>query len=38
MKMDLKETGWVGMEWILMAQDRGKWQVAVTTVTDILVS
>jgi hypothetical protein len=38
MKMDLKETGWEGMGWIHMAQDRGKWQAAVTTVTEILVS
>jgi hypothetical protein len=25
-KMDLKETGWVGVDWFHLAQDRDKWQ------------
>jgi hypothetical protein len=25
-KMDLREIGWSGMDWINLAQDRGQWQ------------
>ena len=25
-KMNLEEVGWQGMEWIIVAQDRGKWE------------
>jgi hypothetical protein len=30
-KMDLKETGLEGMNWILLAQDRFLWQALVNT-------
>ena len=26
--MDLQETGWKGMEWIDLAQERDKWRTA----------
>jgi hypothetical protein len=28
-KMDLREVGWGGMDWINLTQDREKWQVLV---------
>jgi hypothetical protein len=31
-KMDIKETGWVGMGWIHLCQDRNMWQAVVKTV------
>jgi hypothetical protein len=31
-KMDLRETGWDGMDWIDLAQDRDHWRVLVNTV------
>jgi hypothetical protein len=27
--MDLRETGWGGMDWIVLAQDRYQWRVLV---------
>lgn len=30
-KMDLKETGWDGMDWIHLAQDRDQWWTLVNT-------
>jgi hypothetical protein len=30
--MDLKEIGWSGVDWIILAQDRDEWQVLVNTV------
>jgi hypothetical protein len=30
--MDLREIGWVGMDWIHLGQDRDKWKVLVDTV------
>jgi hypothetical protein len=33
-KMDLREIGWCGMEWIHLAQDRGQWMALVNTVMD----
>jgi hypothetical protein len=33
--MDLKETGWLGMEWISLAQDTNKWQAFVNTVMNL---
>jgi hypothetical protein len=35
--MDLRETGWSGMDWIHMAQDRGQWQALVNTVMNLRV-
>jgi hypothetical protein len=31
-KMDLRETGWDGMDWIELAQDRDQWRALVNTV------
>jgi hypothetical protein len=37
-KMDLKQIGWRGMNWIDLAQDRGKWRALVKTVMNLRVS
>jgi hypothetical protein len=31
-KMDLREIGWGGMDWINLAQDRDPWRALVNTV------
>jgi hypothetical protein len=31
-KMDLREIGWGGIDWIDLAQDRGGWRTLVNTV------
>jgi hypothetical protein len=31
-KMDLRETGWGGMDWIDLTQDRNQWRAAMNTV------
>jgi hypothetical protein len=31
-KMDLRKTGWGGIDWINLAQDRDHWRVLVNTV------
>jgi hypothetical protein len=36
-KMDLREIGWDGMDWIDLAQDRDQWTVFVNTVTNLRV-
>jgi hypothetical protein len=36
-KMDLRETGWDGMDWIDMAQDRDQWRALVNTVMNLRV-
>jgi hypothetical protein len=36
-KMDLREIGWDGMDWIDLAQDRDEWKVLVNTVMNIRV-
>jgi hypothetical protein len=36
-KMDLKETGWENVNFIDLAQDRGKWRALVNTVKNIRV-
>jgi hypothetical protein len=36
-KMDLRETGWDGMDWINLAQNRGQWMALVTTVMNLRV-
>jgi hypothetical protein len=36
-KMDLRETGWDGMEWIDLAQDRDQWSALMNTVKNLRV-
>jgi hypothetical protein len=35
--MGLQEVGWVGMEWIAVAQDRDRWQAVVSAVIKLRV-
>jgi hypothetical protein len=35
--MDLKEIGWGSIEWIQLAQDRGRWWAPVDTVMNLRV-
>jgi hypothetical protein len=37
-KIDLREIGWGGMDWIDLAQDRNQWRVLVNTVVNLSVS
>jgi hypothetical protein len=37
-KIDLREIGWGGMDWIDLAQDRDHWRALVNTVTNLRVS
>jgi hypothetical protein len=34
-KMDLVQVGWVGVDWIGLAQDRDKWRVLVHSVMNL---
>jgi hypothetical protein len=36
-KMDLREIGWGGMDWIDLAQDRDQWRVLVNTAINLRV-
>jgi hypothetical protein len=36
-KMDLREVGWGGVDWINLAQDRDRWRVLVNTVMNLRV-
>jgi hypothetical protein len=36
-KMDLRETGWDGMDWTDLAQDRNQWSALVNTVMNLRV-
>jgi hypothetical protein len=36
-KMDLREIGWGGMDWIYLAQDRDHWKALVNTVMNLWV-
>jgi hypothetical protein len=36
-KMDLREIGWGGVEWIHLAQDRDRWQAFVNAVMNLRV-
>jgi hypothetical protein len=36
-KMNLKETGWDGVDWIDVAQDRDQWRALVNTVLNLWV-
>jgi hypothetical protein len=35
--MDLRETGWDGVNWIELAQDRDQWRALVNTVINLRV-
>jgi hypothetical protein len=36
-KMDLREVGWGGMDWINMAEDRDRWRALVNSVMNLRV-
>ena len=36
-KMDLKELGWCGMNWISLDQDRDRWRALVNAVMNLRV-
>jgi hypothetical protein len=36
-KMDIRETGWDGMDWINLSQDRNQWRALVNTVMNFRV-
>jgi hypothetical protein len=36
-KMDLREVGCKGMDWVNLAEDRGRWRAVVNTVMNLLV-
>jgi hypothetical protein len=36
-KIELKKIGWVGMDWIDLAQDRYQWRALVNTVMNLRV-
>jgi hypothetical protein len=36
-KMDLREIGWDGMDWIDLAQDRDQWRALLNTVINLRV-
>jgi hypothetical protein len=36
-KMNLREIGWGGMDWIDLAQDRDQWRALVNTVMNLRV-
>jgi hypothetical protein len=36
--LDLRETGWDGMDWINLVQDKDQWRAVVNTVMNIRVS
>jgi len=36
-RTDLRETGWEGVDWIHLAQDRDQWRVVVNTVMNLRI-
>jgi hypothetical protein len=37
MKMDIREIGWEGVEWIRLAQDRDRWRAVVNGVMNLRI-
>jgi hypothetical protein len=37
-KIDLREIGWDGVDWVDLAQDRDQWRALVNTMTNLRVS
>jgi hypothetical protein len=37
-KVDLRETGWGGIDWIDLVQDREQWRAVVNTVMNLRVA
>jgi hypothetical protein len=37
MKIDIREIGWGGMDWIDLTQDRDRWRVLMNTVLKLRV-
>jgi hypothetical protein len=37
-KMDLREIGWVFMDWLDQSKDRGQWRAPVNTIMNLRVS
>jgi hypothetical protein len=37
-KIDLREIGWAGMDWIDLGQDRDQWRAPVNTVMNLWVT
>jgi hypothetical protein len=35
--MDIREIGWEGMDWIVLAQDRDQWRALVNTAMSLRV-
>jgi hypothetical protein len=35
--MDLQEMGWVGMDWIVLTEERNKWRLLVNKVMNLRV-
>jgi hypothetical protein len=35
-KIDLRETGWDGMDWVYLARDRDPWRALVNTVMNFV--
>jgi hypothetical protein len=36
-KIDLKEIGWDGVDWIVLTQDRDQWRAVVNTILNLRV-
>jgi hypothetical protein len=37
-KIDVREIGWSGMDWVDLAQDRDQWRALVNTVVNLRVA
>jgi len=37
-RMDLRETGWEGVDWMHLAQDRDQWRALVNTVMNVRIT